>query len=94
MTREEDTAKSIRQKAERMHRARKTPWSPWRYLAEAGSVGWIFILPVVGFSVLAHFVSRATGRPMLGAAFVIMGVVFGGYLVWRQVRRAMDEDRP
>lgn len=92
MTREDETTEAIRKKAERMDKARKTPWSPWRSFADAGAVGWVFILPVIGFSVLGHFLTRGTGRPLLGAASVIVGVIFGGYLVWRQVRRTLDEE--
>ena len=92
MTDDDKTIQAIRKKAERMHDARRKPWSPWSHFAQAGAVGWVFILPVVACAIIGHLVVRGTGRPLVGAACVILGVVLGGYLVWRQLRRVIDEE--
>lgn len=90
---EDDAAvQAIRRKAERMAASRRRPPSFWRQLGHVGVLGWLFILPLVGFMALTHWLGRRHGIPWLGLVGGAIGLFAGGYGVYRAMRRSLDEE--
>lgn len=81
----------IRRKAERLARSRRRPPSFWRQLGNVGVLGWLFILPLVGFMGLGHWLGRRVELPWLGLAGGALGLFAGGYGVYRAMRKSLDE---
>jgi ATP synthase protein I len=81
----------VRRKAERMAQSRKHRDTAWRYLANVGVLGWMFILPVVLGAAGGHLLARWTGIRFLAVAGLLLGLGAGAYAAWRQVRRSLED---
>lgn len=87
----DDESREVRRKAERIERERRKTPMFWRDLAHVGVLGWVFILPVVTLSWLGHLAARASGTLWPAVVGVLSGVGLGAYLVYRDVRRSLEE---
>lgn len=81
----------VRRKAERMQRARRSTVPLWRHLAQVGALGWLFVLPVLLLAWLGRLLAHTTGVRLLAVAGLLAGTVLGAYLVWRSVRRSLED---
>ena len=82
----------VRRKAARMLRGRRPQPTVWRYLAQVGVLGWLFILPVVGLAALGRWIGRVLGEPRLALAGLLAGLALGASLVWRSVQRSLSDN--
>lgn len=87
-----DSLREVRRKAERMARARRSGQSFWSQLVHVGVLGWMFAIPVVIGAFLAHWIARRTGMRGVAIGVIVAGVVVGCYVVYRQVKRSLDDD--
>lgn len=85
-------SEAVRRKAHRMRLARRSSASLWRHLAHVGVLGWLFILPVVLGLFLGRLVSLRVGGTAPLLVGLGLGLLVGGYVTWRQVRRSLDDD--
>jgi hypothetical protein len=81
----------VKRKSARMRAARSRRESPWTQLAVVGTLGWTFILPVVGAAGIARLVVRWTEMPVAGLGVLLGGVALGGYASWRVITRQLDD---
>lgn len=89
---DERALQQVRQKVRRMAHARARQPQLWRHVAQVGTLGWLFILPVVGMSALGHFMQVRLGQRIYGVAGVLAGLAIGGYVVFIHVQRSLRED--
>lgn len=89
--REVDSVNTVRRKVDRLRRARGQKHSLFRALAHVGVLGWLMILPLVGFTALGHALDVMFAMRSLALSGVLLGLVIGGYLVWRSVDRELEE---
>jgi len=90
-TAQEPYAREVRRKAERMARARRQHGMGWEQLAHVGSLGFLFVLPVLLGAFGGRWLERAHEVPKAGLVGVAMGLLLGGYLGGRQLYRALHE---
>lgn len=88
----DDRTRSIREKAERMAKARRTQTSLWQNLVAGGTLGWAFILPTLGGVVIGRIVARFTHTPAATIAGLLVGMLAGGFAVYWNVRRGLGDD--
>lgn len=82
----------VRQKANRLRRARSASSSIWRHLANVGVLGWIFLLPVLLGLVAGRLIAGRLGLgrgPVL--AGLLVGLVVGAWTSWWHVRRSLED---
>lgn len=91
MDEDDRTTEVVRRKAERIERARRSR-PAWRHLATIGVLGWMFVLPLLLFAYLGHFVTQRTGELWPAVAGVGLGLAAGAYLAWRQLRRELGAE--
>lgn len=89
--RERKVSEEVRIKALRMERAREHPFRLWRTLAHAGTLGWMFALPLVTFALLGHWAAQATRWRGLSLLGLLLGLVTGIAAAFRAIRRAIAE---
>lgn len=87
-----DLPETIRRKAERMRRARSRSPSLWRSILHVGSLGWLFVIPIVLGAVLGHLLGRWTGLASLAVAPMLAGLAAGGYAVWVRLKKSARDD--
>jgi hypothetical protein len=85
-------ARKVREKAERMARARRARGTLWRSLLHVGVLGWLLILPALAGAVLGRVLARSTGMRWLAMAGLLLGLLIGGLTVFWNVRRAIHEE--
>lgn len=86
-----DSLREVRRKAERMARARRAGASFWAQLAHVGVLGWMFAIPVVAGAFLGHWIAHRTGSRGAGIGVIVGGVAVGCYVVYRQVKKSLDD---
>lgn len=91
-SKDEDSLKQVRAKADRMARARRGRSTLWRSLVHVGTLGWLFILPLVALTALGRSLGMHFGQRAYAIAGLLAGLVLGGYLVWRNLRHSLEED--
>lgn len=86
---EEEWVAAVRTKAERMAAARRERRSLLEVLGHTAGLGWALALPLLLGVLLGRLLAGAAGRPSLTLVGVGVGLLAGGWLAWRQVRRAL-----
>lgn len=82
---------SAHRKARRMADARRRGDRGWSSLAHVGTLGWVFVLPVVLGAMAGGLLARMTGHRAWVLIPMLLGVAVGSYLVWWQLRRTAAE---
>jgi len=90
--REEGYVREVREKAERLSRARQREGGFWRHVAHVGSLGFVFVLPLVTGAVLGHYVAERTGRRGLALVLLLVGLLAGAFGSWRLIQESLRED--
>lgn len=93
---DDDSVQRVQHKAERMARARRAGAPFWRDLMASSTLGWSFILPVLGWLVVGRILGRILHRPSLTLVGLVVGIVMGAIAVYSQVRRSLghhDNDK-
>ena len=90
--REEEYVREVRGKAQRLSRARRRQGGFWRQVAQVGSLGFVFALPLVAGAALGHVVAERTGRPVFALALLLVGLLAGAFGSWRLIRQSLQED--
>lgn len=90
---EEEYLREVRQKARRLSRSRQQQGGFWRHVAHVGSLGFVFVLPLVAGAALGHFVAERTGRPIIAVVFLLAGLVIGAFGSWRLIQQSYERDR-
>ena len=74
-------------------RARRSRWRLLgerplaRNLALAGTLGWLFVVPVVGGALLGRVLDRKFASGVFwSATLIFVGAVVGGWLLWQRLR--------
>jgi ATP synthase protein I len=88
---DEDYVREVRRKARRLARARKRRGGFWRHLAHVGSLGFVFVLPVLAGAALGRVVAEKTNRPGVALVMLFVGLVTGGYASWRLIQQSLSE---
>jgi ATP synthase protein I len=71
-------------KAERMQRARSGGQRFWAGLALVGSVGWMIVLPMICGVMSGKWLDEQLETNLsFTLGFLLLGLVAGGYSVWR-----------
>lgn len=89
--READSVNAVRRKVDRLRRARGQKHTLFRALAHVGVLGWLMILPLVALTALGHALDVMFATRWLALSGVLLGLVIGGYLVWRSVDRELRD---
>jgi ATP synthase protein I len=90
--REAEYVRMVREKAQRLFRARQREGGFWRHLAHVGSLGFVFVLPLVAGAALGHAVAERTGRPIFALALLFLGLLVGAFGSWRLIRQSFGGD--
>ncbi len=88
----DERTREVRRRVERMAEARRRADTFWRHVLNVGTLGWVFILPVVLGAVLGRLGARLWGIKALGVIGLLVGVAAGAYGVYRQVQKSLEED--
>jgi ATP synthase protein I len=84
----DESRKKLFRKAARMRKARRRRGSFWGGLAVVGSVGWMVALPTVGGAFLGRYLDdRLDTNLQFTLGLLLLGLVIGGYGVWRLFMR-------
>jgi ATP synthase protein I len=74
-------------------RARRSRWRLLRErplarnLALAGTLGWLFVVPVVGGALLGRVLDRRFASGIFwSAALIFLGAALGGWMLWQRLR--------
>lgn len=81
---------AVRAKADRMARARRDKRSVWVVLAHAGAIGWQFILPFVGFTLIGHGISQIVDSKVPTLLGILVGLLLGLWLAGRSLRSGVE----
>lgn len=92
MTAWRDSQDELDRKVARLKRARARESSLWRTVTHAGTLGWMLVLPMVLGGFLGHHFFKQHGHPWPAIAGVVLGLVVGGYGVWRSVQRSLEQE--
>lgn len=84
----------VRGKARRLSRARRRKGGFWRHFAHVGSLGFVFVLPLVGGALLGRYLADYTGRPRIALAMLLLGLLAGAFASWRLIRQGLIEEDP
>lgn len=69
--------------------------SLWAQASWVGTVGWLIAVPIVVGAVLGHLLDRRLDSGITWAmAGMSLGVLVGGYSLWRLVVQAREPDEP
>lgn len=90
--REDEFVKVVRDKTDRLSRAREREGRFWRQVAHVGSLGFVFVLPLVAGAALGRVVAERTGRPGLALLLLLAGLVIGAFASWRLIRQGLGEE--
>lgn len=82
---------AVRSKADRMARARKETRSVWAVFGQAGTLGWQFVLLLVGFTLLGHAIGRVMNHDGPTLAGILIGLALGVWQASRSLRAGWDE---
>jgi predicted F0F1-ATPase subunit len=80
----------VRKKALRRARARRRQ-SLWSHLSSVGILGWVFVLPVVAFTLLGKLLADRYDRPAITLVGLAFGLLTGGLSAYRNIRRSLAE---
>lgn len=69
--------------------------SLWAQATWVGTVGWLIAVPIVVGALLGHLLDRRLGSGITWAmAGLTLGVMLGGYALWRLGVQAREPDEP
>lgn len=88
----EEELAAVRRKVERAEAARRHRLHLWRNVAQVGVLGWLFILPALALVELGRAAGQALHVPALAPLGLVAGLLLGAYLVYRVVRRSLDDE--
>jgi len=86
---EDAYVREVRGKAERLSRARRLRGGFWQHVAQVGSLGFVFVLPLVAGAYLGRWLADYTGRPGLAVGVLLIGLLVGGFGSWRLIRQSI-----
>jgi predicted F0F1-ATPase subunit len=92
MAEDEEYPDAVRRRAERMRRARRRQTLAWRSLAQVGALGFMFVLPLLLLTALGRWLEHHEGWPGAGVGGVLLGLLVGGLLAWREIRRGLADE--
>jgi ATP synthase protein I len=77
--------RDVDKSARELMKARREKRTLWRYAYLLGAGGWLFAIPVVGGAYLGKYLDGKFGGSGISwtLTFLILGIVFGVYNVWR-----------
>jgi ATP synthase protein I len=77
--------RDIHKSARELMKARREKRTFWRYAYLLGVGGWLFVIPVVGGAYLGKYLDGKFGDRGISwtLTFLILGIAFGVYNVWR-----------
>jgi ATP synthase protein I len=90
--RESEYVRQVRGKAQRLSRARQREGGFWRHVAHVGSLGFVFVLPLVAGAALGRVVAERTGHPVFALALLLLGLLVGAFGSWRLIRQSFGGD--
>lgn len=82
--------RQVREKAKRLASARQQSAGFWRHVAHVGSLGFVFVLPLVAGAALGRVVAVWTGRPGWALGLLLVGLIVGAVASWRLIRESID----
>ncbi len=88
---DDDWGKSAVEKAERLRRAQRRSDRSLYTLAHVGALAWMFLLPVLLASWIAHLALRDSAQRWLALPLLLLGVLIGGALVRRKILSLLEE---
>jgi len=91
-TEPEAYAEAVRKKAERMARARRQPKPVWVVLAQAGTLGWQFVLVLVGCTLAGRGLAILADHDGPTLAGILIGLVLAVWQATRTLRNSLEEE--
>jgi len=89
---DDDKIRKVQQAIE-LRRARKRRWrekgerSIGQNLALMGSLGWLMVAPILTGVLVGRWLDKTFGQDIMWtAAFIFLGVIIGGVLVWSRIK--------
>ncbi len=81
----------VRKKAKRRARATRRRQSLWSHLSSVGILGWVFVLPLVSFTLLGKLLADRYERPAITLVGLAFGLLTGGLSAYRNIRKSLVE---
>lgn len=83
---------AVTRKAERMARARRENRAVWVVLAQAGTLGWQFVLVLVGFTLAGRGLAILAGHDGPTLVGIVLGLALALWQSARTLRDSLEED--
>lgn len=88
MIRLDEAIRRLRRRRQQGERER----SVGQYLALAGAIGWLVVIPALAGAALGQYLDRRLGTGvLLSGALLVVGLALGCYGAWRTLRREGGE---
>ena len=86
----ENLRRAVRLREEREERWRREGERPlWQNLSMFGSLGWLIVIPALFGVMLGRWMdTRFDTGITFSAAFIFLGVAYGGYLAWKRMHKS------
>jgi ATP synthase protein I len=88
---DQDFAQQVKEKAERLLRARRRGDSFWSGLVHVGTLSWMFIIPVVLGAFAGRWLATLGYSKLIALMPILCGLTMGVYIVVRQLSRGNGE---
>ncbi|MCB9676110.1 MAG: AtpZ/AtpI family protein [Alphaproteobacteria bacterium] len=89
---EDPYLKAVREKAERMARARRDKRSVWVVLGQAGTLGWQFVLVLVGCTLAGRGLAMLIDHDGPTLVGIVLGLVLGVWTAARSLRAFWEDE--
>lgn len=88
---EDPVVETVRKKAVRRERATRQRRSFWSHLSSVGILGWVFVLPVIAFTLLGKVLADRYDRPAITLVGLAFGLLTGGLSAYRNIQKSLAE---
>lgn len=89
---EDPYVEAVRKKAERMARARRDRRSVWVVLSQAGTLGWQFVLILLGCTLGGYALGHLLHHKGPALAGILIGLVLALWQAWRSLSSVWEDE--
>ncbi len=86
----ENLRRAVRLREEREEKWKREGERPlWQNLSMFGALGWLIVIPALLGVLLGRWLDTRFGTGItFSAAFIFLGVAYGGYLAWKRMHKS------